>query len=230
MTVAAAALTSFYSWRLIFKTFHGTPHDQHHCDAARESPKAMLIPLAVLAFGSLAAGWPLLGLFTGEGALGFFRESLKYAPGNTVLEDMEHLPLEIALAPTAMMIIGFLVAYQFYIRRPDIPVALARDQAVLYRFLLNKWYFDEIYDFLFVRPAIWIGRTASCSTSGTSTKSTTFCSCVPPSGSAGCSGRAVTASSLTASGLTASRRACSTLRATSSACRPAISIPTRSRC
>jgi NADH-quinone oxidoreductase subunit L len=158
MTVAAAALTSFYSWRLIFKTFHGTPHDQHHYDAAHESSKVMLIPLAVLAFGSLAAGWPLLGLFTGEGALGFFRESLKYAPGNTVLEDMEHLPLEIALAPTAMMIIGFLVAYQFYIRRPDIPVALARDQAVLYRFLLNKWYFDEIYDFLFVRPAIWIGR------------------------------------------------------------------------
>ena len=158
MTVAAAALTSFYSWRLIFKTFHGEPHDRHHYEAAHESPKVMLIPLAVLALGSLAAGWPLLGLFTGEGALGFFRESLKYAPGNTVLEDMEHLPLEIALAPTVMMIIGFLVAYQFYIRRPDLPVALARDQAVLYRFLLNKWYFDEIYDFLFVRPAMWLGR------------------------------------------------------------------------
>ncbi len=158
MTVAAAALTSFYSWRLMFKTFHGAPHDQHHYQAAHESPKVMLIPLAVLAFGSLAAGWPLLGLFTGEGALGFFRELLKYAPGNTVLEDMEHLPLEIALAPTVMMILGFLVAYQFYIRRPDIPEALARDQAVLYRFLLNKWYFDEIYDFLFVRPALWIGR------------------------------------------------------------------------
>jgi len=158
MTVAAAALTSFYSWRLIFKTFHGEPHDRHHYEAAHESPKVMLIPLAVLAIGSLAAGWPLLGLFTGEGALGFFRESLKYAPGNTVLEDMEHLPLEIALAPTAMMIIGFLVAYLFYIRRPDLPVALARDQAVLYRFLLNKWYFDEIYDFLFVRPAMWLGR------------------------------------------------------------------------
>ena len=158
MTVAAAALTSFYSWRLIFKTFHGEPHDQHHYDAAHESPTVMLIPLAILAIGSIAAGWPLLGLFTGEGALGFFRESLKYAPGNTVLEDMEHLPLEIALAPTAMMIIGFLVAYQFYIRRPDIPVRLAREQPVLYRFLLNKWYFDEIYDYLLVRPAMWLGR------------------------------------------------------------------------
>ena len=57
-----------------------------------------------------------------------------------------------------MMIVGFLVACQFYVRRPDIPEALARDQAVLYRFLLNKWYFDEIYDFLFVRPAMWLGR------------------------------------------------------------------------
>jgi NADH-quinone oxidoreductase subunit L len=158
MTVGAAALTSFYSWRLIFKTFHGEPHDRHHYEAAHEQPKVMLIPLLILAIGSIAAGWPLVGLFTGEGALGFFRESLKYAPGNTVLEDMEHLPLEIALAPTAMMIIGFLVAYQFYIRRPDIPVRLARDQRVLYEFLLNKWYFDEIYDFLFVRPLLWLGR------------------------------------------------------------------------
>jgi NADH-quinone oxidoreductase subunit L len=158
MTVGAAALTSFYSWRLIFKTFHGEPHDRHHYEAAHEQPKVMLIPLLILAIGSIAAGWPLVGLFTGEGALGFFRESLKYAPGNTVLEDMEHLPLEIALAPTAMMIIGFLVAYQFYIRRPDIPVRLARDQHVLYEFLLNKWYFDEIYDFLFVRPLLWLGR------------------------------------------------------------------------
>jgi NADH-quinone oxidoreductase subunit L len=158
MTVAAAGLTSFYSWRLIFKTFHGEPHDRHHYDAAHESPKVMLIPLAILALGSLSVGWLFVSLFTGEGSLGFFRESLKYAPGNTVIEDMEHLPLEIALAPTAMMIIGFLVAYQFYIRRPDIPKALARDQKLLYEFLLNKWYFDEIYDFLIVRPLLRLGR------------------------------------------------------------------------
>jgi len=118
----------------------------------------MLVPLAILALGSLTVGWLFVSLFTGEGSLGFFRESLKYAPGNTVIEDMEHLPLEIALAPTAMMIIGFLVAYQFYIRRPDIPKALARDQKLLYEFLLNKWYFDEIYDFLIVRPLLRLGR------------------------------------------------------------------------
>ncbi|MGA2894533.1 MAG: NADH-quinone oxidoreductase subunit L [Xanthobacteraceae bacterium] len=157
MTVAAAALTSFYSWRLIFKTFHGTPHDHHHYEAAHESAKTMLFPLLLLAIGSVAAGLPFVGLFTGQGASEFFRESLKFGPHNSVLEDMEHLPLLISLTPTIMMIGGFLVAWLFYIRRPDIPVALAREQPVLYRFLLNKWYFDEIYDFLFVRPAIRLG-------------------------------------------------------------------------
>ena len=67
MTVAAAALTSFYSWRLIFKTFHGAPHDQHHYEGAHESPKVMLVPLALLAIGSIAAGWPFLSFFTGNG-------------------------------------------------------------------------------------------------------------------------------------------------------------------
>jgi NADH-quinone oxidoreductase subunit L len=158
MTVGAAALTSFYSWRLIFKTFHGTPHDQHHYEAAHESPKVMLIPLAILAFGSIAAGWPFLSLFTGEGVEGFFREALKFGANNHVLENMESLSPLVSMTPTVMMIVGFLVAYLFYIRRPDLPVTLARDQKVLYEFLLNKWYFDEIYDFLFVRPALWLGR------------------------------------------------------------------------
>ncbi|MGC1779924.1 MAG: NADH-quinone oxidoreductase subunit L, partial [Xanthobacteraceae bacterium] len=158
MTLGAAALTAFYSWRLIFKTFHGTPHDQHHYDAAHESPKTMLIPLAVLAFGSIAAGWPFLSIFTGHGAEGFFREALTLGGAQTLFENAEKLPLWLSLLPTLMMIVGFLVAYQFYIRRPDLPVALARDQRVLYEFLLNKWYFDEIYDFIFVRPAMWLGR------------------------------------------------------------------------
>jgi NADH-quinone oxidoreductase subunit L len=158
MTLAAAALTSFYSWRLIFKTFHGEPHDVHHYEAAHESPLVMLIPLGILAVGCLAAGWPFVSLFTGHGEAEFFRESLKVAPGNSILEAMHEVPLAISLAPTVMMIIGFLVAWQFYMRRPDIPERLAREQAPLYQFLLNKWYFDEIYDFLIVRPIIWLGR------------------------------------------------------------------------
>ncbi len=158
MTLGAAALTSFYSWRLIFKTFHGEPHDRHHYEAAHESPVVMLVPLVLLAIGSIAAGWPVLDLFTGHGADEFFRGSLKLGTADTIFEEMERLPLLVSLAPTAMMIGGFLVAWLFYIRRPDLPAALARQHDVLYRFLLNKWYFDEIYDFLFVRPAMWLGR------------------------------------------------------------------------
>jgi NADH-quinone oxidoreductase subunit L len=158
MTLAAAALTSFYSWRLIFKTFHGEPHDVHHYEAAHESPLVMLIPLGILAIGCLAAGWPFVSLFTGHAEIEFFRESLKVTPGNSILEGMHEVPLAISLAPTVMMIVGFLVAWQFYMRRPDIPERLAREQAPLYQFLLNKWYFDEIYDFLIVRPTIWLGR------------------------------------------------------------------------
>src|ERR1700730_13199461 len=82
MTVAAAALTSFYSWRLIFKTFHGVPHDQHHYEGAHESPKVMLVPLALLAIGSIAAGWAFLSIFTGHALGGFFSRSLKFGPDN----------------------------------------------------------------------------------------------------------------------------------------------------
>jgi NADH-quinone oxidoreductase subunit L len=156
MTVVAAGLTSFYSWRLIFKTFHGEPHDQKHYDAAHESPAVILIPLGVLAIGSIAAGFAFHEYFAGHHLAEFFRESLKQKP--SVIEEMHHVPVLVAWLPTAMMAGGFVVAWYFYLRRPDIPVRLAQEQGILYRFLLNKWYFDEIYDFIFVRPALWLGR------------------------------------------------------------------------
>jgi NADH-quinone oxidoreductase subunit L len=158
-TVTAALLTSFYSWRLIFKTFHGEPHDRKHWKDAHESPMTMLIPLGFLAVGSVLAGLPFKQIFAGHGVEAFFGESLTFAKTNTMLEDMEHIPLQIGLLPTLMMVVGFVIAWQFYIRRPDIPVELARQHDFLYRFLLNKWYFDELYDLIFVRPAKWIGRT-----------------------------------------------------------------------
>src|SRR6516162_7802621 len=158
MTLGAAALTAFYSWRLIFKTFHGEPYNREHYEAAHETAKTMLVPLGILAFGSIAAGYPALAVFTGHGASEFFRQALTLGPAEKLFESAENLPLVLSMLPTVMMIGGFLEAYQFYIRRPDIPEALARDQNLLYRFLLNKWYFDEIYDFLLVRPALWLGR------------------------------------------------------------------------
>jgi len=155
-TVVAAGLTSFYSWRLIFKTFHGEPHDKHHYDAAHESPFVMLIPLGVLAAGSILAGFPFKELFAGHGIEEFFRESLKMNP--KIIEEMHHIPATIAFLPTVMMVVGFFVSWLFYIRKPYLPVELANQQPLLYNFFLNKWYFDELYDIIFVRPAKWLGR------------------------------------------------------------------------
>jgi NADH-quinone oxidoreductase subunit L len=157
-TVFAALLTAFYSWRLVFKTFHGEPHDRKHWREAHESPMVMLIPLGFLAIGSIVAGYPFHDIFAGHGVEGFFRESLTFAKSNNVLELMEEIPLWIGVMPTLMMVIGFAIAWYFYIRRPDIPVELARQHRPLYLFLLNKWYFDELYDVIFVQPAKWLGR------------------------------------------------------------------------
>jgi len=156
MTVVAAGLTSFYSWRLIFKTFHGEPHDQEHYEAAHEAPLSMLIPIGILAVGSIFAGFPFKELFAGHAVEEFFRESIKMNPH--IIEEMHHIPETIAFLPTVMMALGFVVSWLFYIRRPYLPVELANQQPLLYRFLLNKWYFDELYDLIFVRPAKRIGR------------------------------------------------------------------------
>ncbi len=156
LTIAAAGLTSFYSWRLVFKTFFGEPHDQEHYEAAHESPIWMLIPIGVLAVGSILAGFPFKEVFAGpHGVEEFFREFVKMNPH--ILEDMEHMPHLLGWLPFVMMVGGFLVSFTFYIRKPYLPVELANTQPMLYNFLLNKWYFDELYDFIFVRPAKWIG-------------------------------------------------------------------------
>jgi NADH-quinone oxidoreductase subunit L len=155
-TVVAAGLTSFYSWRLIFKTFFGEPHDQEHYEAAHEAPLWILIPIGLLAIGSIAAGFPFKELFTApHGVEEFFRESVKMNPH--ILEDMEHMPPLLGYLPTVMMLLGLVISYLFYIRRPYLPVELAKQQPLLYQFLLNKWYFDELYDLIFVRPAKRIG-------------------------------------------------------------------------
>jgi NADH-quinone oxidoreductase subunit L len=157
LTVVAAALTSFYSWRLMFKTFFGEPHDQEHYEAAHESPMWMLVPIGVLAAGSILSGFPFKELFAGPGVEEFFRESVKMNPH--IIEDMEHMPHLLGWLPFVMMLLGLGVSYLFYIRRPYLPERLAAEQPMLYEFLLNKWYFDELYDLIFVRTTKWIGRT-----------------------------------------------------------------------
>jgi NADH-quinone oxidoreductase subunit L len=173
---AAAGLTSFYSWRLAFMTFFGKrgewarwlPHDNHahddhahghdHDGPAHESPAVMLISLGVLAFGATFAGMFYRHWFIGSGFEGFWKESLFLAKGNTILEDMEHVPWLVSLLPFLMMAGGFVVAYRMYVVDKTAPDRLAGANPLLYKFLYNKWYFDELYDFLFVQPAFWIGR------------------------------------------------------------------------
>ncbi|TGQ39771.1 MULTISPECIES: NADH-quinone oxidoreductase subunit L [unclassified Mesorhizobium] len=159
LLVVAACFTSFYSWRLIFMTFHGQPRASHEVmHHVHESPPVMLVPLFILAAGALFAGVIFHGAFIGEGYAEFWKASLFTLPENRILHEIHELPLWVELAPFIAMLIGFAIAWQFYIRAPEMPRNLAAHHRGLYAFLLNKWYFDELYDFLFVRPAKRLGR------------------------------------------------------------------------
>lgn len=159
LLVIAAVFTSFYSWRLIFMTFHGKPRASHEVmHHVHESPPVMLVPLYILAVGALFAGVVFHDFFIGEAYNEFWKGALYTLPENEILEHFHHVPLLVKLAPFLAMLIGFFTAYQFYIRSPETPRRLAESQPGLYQFLLNKWYFDELYDFLFVRPAKRIGH------------------------------------------------------------------------
>ena len=175
-TDIAAGLTAFYSWRLMFMTFfgkrgdwsaslpaaahgaHGHGDHDHGDHPAHESPRVMLAPLAVLALGAAFAGMAFRYLFIGGGYELFWRQSLFLGPDNHLLEDMEHVSALVSLSPTLFMLAGFAVAYQMYVVDRTAPQRLAAEFPALYRFLLNKWYFDELYDLLFVRPAFALGR------------------------------------------------------------------------
>ena len=159
LLAVAAFMTSFYSWRLVFMTFHGKPrasHDvMHH---VHESPNVMLVPLFVLAAGALLAGVLFEGAFFGHAYGEFWKGALFTGAENKILEEIHHVPALVKWTPFIAMLGGFLLAFQFYIRSPQTPVRLAAQHRGLYLFLLNKWYFDELYDFLFVRPAKALGR------------------------------------------------------------------------
>ncbi len=254
LLVVAAGMTSFYSWRLIFLTFYGAPrwggqggghgahgHDDHghgHDDhghashTPHESPLVMLVPLGVLALGSVFAGMIWYNVFFGredamrdwfamapaahqaaegdhaaepaegdhaaapaeghsaepvteghaadtateghatapaegaapaaEGQAAVTGEAppgaIFMGPDNHVINEAHEAPKWVKVSPFIAMLIGLSLAWLFYIRRPDLPGKLAAQQRPLYLFLLNKWYFDEIFDWLFVRPAMWLAR------------------------------------------------------------------------
>ncbi len=193
LLVIAALFTSFYSWRLVHLTFHGSPrdaqhhgegphpdpahsdpesHDEHHghdhahdhhhgsaYDNAHEAPNVMLVPLYVLAVGAVLAGVVFYGMFFHdvEHIEHFFAGSIYV--DHQIIEDAHHVPLWVKWSATISMIIGFVAAWYMYIKRPDTPARLAASNPGLYKFLLNKWYFDELYNTIFVRPALWIGNS-----------------------------------------------------------------------
>ncbi len=181
--VFAALLTSFYSWRLMFLTFWGKPrwagsdhilhaahgHHDHgdHGHAAHddgtagyhphESPWTMLVPLGLLSVGAVFAGFAFHGAFIGaETGSEFWRGSLFF--DEALMHAMHRVPLLVSLAATIVMLAGLGIAWFAYSARPDVPAKFTASVRPLYLFLLNKWYWDELYDLLFVKPAFAIGR------------------------------------------------------------------------
>jgi len=155
----AAVMTSFYSWRLMFLTFFGSERGDHHAhEHAHESPAAMLVPLAVLAVGSIVAGSIWYDAFFGHHVDEWFGASVFTGADNHVLHDAHSVPKWVKAAPFVAMLLGLFIAWLFYIRRTELPARLARAHRPLHLLLLNKWYVDELYEVILVRPAKWLGR------------------------------------------------------------------------
>jgi NADH-quinone oxidoreductase subunit L len=154
-----AFLTAFYSWRLVFMAFFGTPRNEHAFEHAHESPPSMTGPLLILAIGALAAGYVFDPYFIGDLYAKFWRNALFTLPDNSVLSDSHNVEsLFIKWLPSLMMLAGFILAYVAYIAAPALPAWTVRTFRPVHAFLYNKWYFDELYGFIFVRPYKWLAR------------------------------------------------------------------------
>jgi NADH-quinone oxidoreductase subunit L len=157
--VAGALMTAFYSWRLIFLTFHGKPRADHHTmEHVHESPPVMIAPLLVLAAGALLAGIVFFPYFVGEKMSEFWGQAIFFGPGNDVPHLAEEVPHWVSLMPLAMGIIGILLAWYAYMVATGLPAKFSAAIRPIYLFVYNKWYFDELYDAIFVRMAKALGR------------------------------------------------------------------------
>ncbi|MDP6217869.1 MAG: NADH-quinone oxidoreductase subunit L, partial [Alphaproteobacteria bacterium] len=155
---AAALLTAFYSWRLLILAFHGQPRaSEEVMSHVHESPNVMTLPLVPLAIGAIFAGWAGYELFVGHDMAAFWGDSIFILPSHTAMEAAHHVPLWVKLLPIILATSGVLGAYIAYVLMPHLPGKIAQAAGGLYRFLFNKWYFDELYDRIFVRPAVVFG-------------------------------------------------------------------------
>jgi len=158
MGIAAAFMTAFYSWRLIIMTFHGKPRMSHEVlHHVHESPLVMTIPLGILALGAVVSGAVAYNLFVGDGMAGFWGPSIKILEEHNSIEAAHHSPLWVKLAPLVVGLAGIGLAYLMYMFRPELPGMVAARFRPVYLFLLNKWYFDELYDWLFVKRSWQVG-------------------------------------------------------------------------
>ena len=153
--IFTAFLTAIYSWRLIFKTFHGEYNNKViKIEATHESPMVMLIPLVFLSIGAIFAGYTFKELFIGQGGMNnFWQDSIFFLkPLST-----EHPPFWFLILTPILVTLSIPIAYYLFVKNKNLPSQIASVNKPLYQFLLNKWYFDELYDVLFVRPSKNIG-------------------------------------------------------------------------
>ncbi|MGB9715083.1 MAG: NADH-quinone oxidoreductase subunit L [Thermodesulfovibrionales bacterium] len=157
LLTGVAFFTPFYSFRMIYLTFHGrfrgTHHEEHHL---HESPPVMTIPLMILAAGAVAVGWVGIPTILGGGA--HFAEFLKPVVGHPEFHGTHAQEWGIMGLSTTIAISGLVIATIFYLKKTDIPVRLARQFSPLYKLLFNKYYFDELYHHILIRPTIWVAN------------------------------------------------------------------------
>ncbi|MBT4695986.1 MAG: NADH-quinone oxidoreductase subunit L, partial [Alphaproteobacteria bacterium] len=151
LLVFSALLTSFYSWRLIFLTFHGKINiSKDIFSKIHESPKVMIFPLFILAFFTIFSGAYFVDYFMSHDYQFLWEDAIYLSQNNHVIEAIHYVPKWVKYSPLLMMLTGLVTSFFFYILFPSIPKYLANTFNSLYKFLLNKWYFDELYEFLFV--------------------------------------------------------------------------------
>ena len=162
LLVLSALLTSFYSWRLIFLTFNGKSNIPTEIfSKIHESPKVMLFPLFILSIFTIFSGVYFVDYFMYHDYQYLWQSSIYLSENNHVIESIHYVPKWVKYSPLVMMVIGLFTAIIFYILYPKIPKFLSSRFNLLYKFLLNKWYFDEIYEFIFVKNISRIGNILS---------------------------------------------------------------------
>ncbi len=152
--IFTAFLTSVYSWRLIFKTFHGSYNNKTiPIESTHESPLVMLLPLLILSLGAIFAGFYFKDIFIGHNSLEFWKSSIFFL--NEISHD--HIPLWLLIITPLIVIIAIPISYFYFIKDTNILNEFKKTNQPLYNFLLNKWYFDEFYTIIFINPIKKIG-------------------------------------------------------------------------